>query len=76
MGQWSGLWGGTEELGVSLAREDLNLAGHKKILPERRLIGDSVLIIAFKSKFEYRLSQAFAEKVNLFVSEFHFSRES
>jgi len=70
-GEWSGLWSHEEEVAVSWARHDIRLADNSKSLPERRTLGEDVLIVPFKSKWEYRLSPRFAEQIQLFLSEFN-----
>jgi len=68
--EWSGVWNDHEQLSVKWARSDIEAAYMKKILPERRSIGDSVLVVPFKSKWEFRIAPAFGTQVQLFLSEF------
>jgi len=53
-----------------MAVREAHDARSNKVLPERRAIGSLVLVVPFKSKWEFRVSLAFAEKMQLFLAEF------
>jgi hypothetical protein len=70
VGEWSGVWGLEETNAVEWAVREAHDARSNKVLPERRAIGSLVLVVPFKSKWEFRVSLAFAEKMQLFLAEF------
>ena len=70
VGEWSGRWSSSEKLDVSWAREDIRRADNSKFMPDRRTLGDDVLIVPFKSKWEFRFAPEFADQLQLFLAEF------
>jgi hypothetical protein len=70
LGKWSGLWCQAETTAVSWHRHAIRSCRQTKHLPERANFGDSILVVPFKSKWEFRLSPKFAEQMQLFLGEF------
>jgi hypothetical protein len=72
--EWSGRWGLVERQEVrDMQRLVSDLSGRMKNqvnLRDRRFIGSDVLIVPFKSKWEFRIAPEFAEKFQIFMTEF------
>lgn len=70
VGEWSGLWCNQEKQDVNWVRHAITRAERSKVLPSRMSIGSAAAVIPFKSKWEFRIAPDFAEKMQLFLTEF------
>lgn len=67
-------WGGVESSEVdsivAIFRQDIERQGRSNCLPPRQKIGAHVLVVPYKSKFEFRLSPEAAECLGGFLDQF------
>jgi hypothetical protein len=68
IGIWGGLWSEIDAQDLAHARDVVSDNSNEKA--PRMAIGGHVVIVPYKEKWEFRVSQPFAEKIQLFLNQF------
>ncbi len=67
--EWASLWSDTDRTAAEWFRHAVRSHDHRQLLA-RQTIGDHILVVPFKSKFEWRLSPAFSEQFRIFLAQY------